>query len=279
VTKQEQRDRAARFLELHRGTRILVLPNAWDAASARIFEEAGFHAVGTTSAGIAYSLGFPDGEHAPFAEVVASVRRIVRAVRVPVSADIERGFGATPEEVEQNCGAMIDAGAVGVNLEDGTRDRDRPLVEISLECDKIRAAKRAAASAGSPLVVNARTDVFLDAVGEPSNRFDEAVRRCNAYREAGADCLFVPGVADVETIGRLVRTIHGPVNVLAGPATPPVPELSRLQVARLSLGSGPMRATLGLLRRIARELSESGTYEALTANAIPYAEANRLFEP
>jgi 2-methylisocitrate lyase-like PEP mutase family enzyme len=271
-----QSERAARFRALHHGPEILLLCNVWDAASARVVEEAGFPALATTSAGVSWSLGFADGEHAPFEEVLAAVRRIVRAAGVPVSADIEAGFGDTPKETAMSCLAVLEAGAVGVNLEDGTAGRDR-LIPIALHCEKIQAAKEAAAGAGGDLVVNARTDGFLDAIGDPQDRFEEAVRRSNAYREAGADCLFVPGVADEATIGRLVAAIGGPVNILAGPGTPPVATLARLGVARVSLGSGPMRATLGLLRRIARELLESGTCRAIQDEGIPYAEANRLF--
>lgn len=270
--EETQRERAARFLALHRGPDILLLCNAWDAASARVVEMAGFPAVATTSAGVANSLGFPDGEDAPFAEVVAAVRRIVAAVRVPVSVDIEAGFGQTPEETARSCRAIVEAGAVGVNLEDGTSGHAR-LTPVSLQCEKIRAVKETAAD----LVVNARADVYLDAIGDPESRFEETVLRCNSYREAGADCLFVPGVDDEATIGRLVEAIAGPVNILVRPGSPPVSSLARLGVARVSLGSGPMRATLGLLRRIARELLDSGTYTAVGSDAIPYAEANGLF--
>jgi 2-methylisocitrate lyase-like PEP mutase family enzyme len=271
-----QRDRAARFLALHAGPSILLLPNAWDAASARLVEEAGFPAVATTSAGVAFSLGFPDREQAPITLVLEAVGRIVRAVRVPVTADIEAGFGETAEEVARNCRAVLEAGAVGINLEDRSREPGR-LSDIAAASERIQAVKEAASRAGGALVVNARTDVFLGSIGEPGKRFDEAVRRSNAYRRAGADCLFVPGVSDEETIARLVEAIDGPLNILAVAGTPPVSRLSSLGVARLSLGSGPMRATLGLLRRIARELVETGTYDALTSGAIPYDEANRLF--
>jgi len=276
VTRPGQRERAARFLELHRGPRILLLPNAWDAASARLFEEEGFPAIGTTSAGVAYSLGFPDGQQAPFPEMVAAIERIARAVQVSVTADIESGFGESAEEVGENVRAVLEAGAVGVNLEDG-REGEDSLIPISLHSEKIRSAREAALAAGFALVVNARTDVFLDAIGDPTTRFDEAVARANAYRHAGADCLFVPGVTEAATIERLVRAIDGPLNVLAAAATPPISELERLGVARVSLGSGPMRATLALLRRIARELMDGGTYATLTEGTIPYAETNRLF--
>ena len=276
MTRPGQRERAARFLELHRGPRILLLPNAWDAASARLFEEEGFPAIGTTSAGVAYSLGFPDGQQAPFPEMVAAIERIARAVQVSVTADIESGFGESAEEVGENVRAVLEAGAVGVNLEDG-REGEDSLIPISLHSEKIRSAREAALAAGFALVVNARTDVFLDAIGDPTTRFDEAVARANAYRHAGADCLFVPGVTEAATIERLVRAIDGPLNVLAAAATPPISELERLGVARVSLGSGPMRATLALLRRIARELMDGGTYATLTEGTIPYAETNRLF--
>jgi 2-methylisocitrate lyase-like PEP mutase family enzyme len=209
--------------------------------------------------------------------MAAAVERIARAVRVPVTADIESGFGQTPKEVGENVRAMLEAGAVGVNLEDGTGEDASPLAPISLHSERIRTAREAGTAAGVDLVINARTDVYLDAVGEPATRFDEAVRRVNAYRKVGADCLFVPGVTDAETIERLVAAIDGPLNVLATSATPPVRELQRLGVARVSLGSAPMRATLGLLRRIARELHGTGTYDALTKGALTYPEANRLF--
>ncbi len=271
-----QRERAGRFLALHEGPDVLLLCNAWDAASARIVEDAGFPAVATTSAGVANSLGYADKENAPFDEVVAAVRRIAAAVRVPVSADIEAGFGETPRSVAESCLAILDAGAVGVNLEDRARESGR-LLEIELQCEKIRAVQAAVLRIGGCLVVNARTDVYLGSIGEPEGRFDETVRRCNAYRAAGADCLFVPGVAEEKTIAKLVEAIDGPLNVLAGPGTPPIARLAGLGVRRVSLGSGPMRATLAHLRRIARELIENGTYSAMTANTISYADVNELF--
>jgi 2-methylisocitrate lyase-like PEP mutase family enzyme len=267
---------ADRFLVLHQGPRILLLPNAWDAGSARLYEEAGFPAIGTTSAGIAFSRGLPDGERIAFREMIAAISRIAASVQIPVTADIEAGFGPTPEATAESCRAVLQAGAVGINLEDGSRDITRPLVDRALHSEKVRAAREAAAREKIHLVINARTDVFLRAVGEPGTRLDEALARINAYREAGADCLFVPGVSDAETIGKLVQGAGGPVNILGGPGAPSVGDLERLGVRRVSLGSGPMRSGLGLLRRMIAELQGPGTWQALEG-AIPYAELNKLF--
>lgn len=262
---------------MHRSPPMLVLANAWDAASARIFEVGGLPAIATTSAGVANALGYPDRQRVPFGEMLSVIERIVRAVRVPVSADIEAGYGETPEAVADHCRSVIAVGAVGVNLEDGSGVADRPLVDETLHCEKVRAVREASLREGVHLVINARTDVYLAGVGAPETRLSQAMRRANAYRRAGADCLFVPAVTDAATLGELVGGIEGPVNVLAGPGTPPVGELERLGVARVSLGSAPMRATLALLARLAAELRESGTFRTL-AEAIPYGEVNRLFE-
>lgn len=276
MSQLEQRAQAERFRALHQAPPILILMNAWDAASARIAETSGFPAVATSSAGIANALGYPDGEKLPLDAHLAMVRHVVRAVRVPVSVDFEAGYADTPAQVAGNCRRLLDTGAVGINLEDGTSDPQR-LVEPSLHVAKIRAIREMAAAAGVPLVINARTDVYLNAVGEPHSRFEHAVTRANAYRDAGADCLFVPGASDLPTIERLTKAMRGPVNVLAVAASPPIRELENAGVARVSLGSGPMRATLSVLRRIADELKETGTYRAFTEGVMTYAEANQLF--
>ena len=253
-----------------------MLPNAWDAGSARIFEHAGFQALGTTSAGVALSLGYPDGERVSRAEMLEAVRRIASAVAIPVTADLEAGYGPTVNDAVETARGAIAAGAVGMNFEDSTSD-DR-LVDLAAQVERIRAIRKLAEAEKIAFVLNARTDVFLLGVGEPAGRFDEAVRRANAYREAGADCLFVPGVTDAETIGRLVRAIKGPMNVLAGRGTPPTAELERLGVARVSIGGGPMRAALTLTLRIAQELAERGTYVSFTENTLPLRDFNRLFD-
>ncbi|HVC21356.1 MAG TPA: isocitrate lyase/phosphoenolpyruvate mutase family protein [Vicinamibacterales bacterium] len=271
-----QLQKAHDLLRRHAGPPILVLPNAWDAASARVFEAAGFPALATTSAGIAAARGYPDGAYIPRDDMIAVIARIAAAVDVPVTADIEHGYGGSVAEVVQTVEALLDAGAVGLNLEDAVPGLRGRLEAVGLQTEKIRAIRDLAVARAIPLVINARTDVFLDAVGDPAGRFDESVRRARAYRDAGADCLFVPGVRDAGTIERLVRAIGAPVNILAGAGAPPVAELARLGVARVSVGSGPMRATLGLLERIAVMLRDEGRYDAFVDGSLEYAAVNRL---
>jgi 2-methylisocitrate lyase-like PEP mutase family enzyme len=277
--KQSQAVLARQFLELHRGPKILVLPNAWDVASARIFEDAGFPAIGTTSAGVAFSLGFPDGQKIPREEMLAVVRRIAEAVEVPVTADVEAGFGSTPEEVADTARAVISSGAVGMNLEDGVEGKPDFLADVNFQKETIRAVLEAGASAGVPFVLNARTDIFLYGIGPAETRLARAIERLNAYHAAGAPALFAPGVKDKETIAQLARGLAGPLNILATIGTPPIADLQQLGVARVSVGSGPMRATLGFLGRMARQLREEGVFTLMTDGALPYADANRLFRP
>jgi len=272
---EQQAEKAAAFRAMHAGPGVLLLPNAWDAASARVFETAGFAAIATTSAGIAFSLGYPDGQRIPRQEMLGQIARIAGAVEVPVTADVEAGYGELPEDAAQTALEAIEAGAVGMNLEDATNDPQRPLLELSLQVERIHAVREAAGKSGVPLVLNARTDVFLLQVGPEEGLYDGALRRLSAFRDAGADCVFAPGLRDAATIGRLARDLKAPLNILAGPGSLPVPELAKLGVARVSVGSGAMRATLALLRRIATELKASGTY-SMMEDAISYAELNRM---
>jgi 2-methylisocitrate lyase-like PEP mutase family enzyme len=273
--QEDQKKKAKTFLALHSSGDPLILPNVWDVASARIVEDAGFPALATSSAGIAFSLGYPDGEKIPREEMLAAVARIARSAKVPVTADVEAGYGPTPADAARTAGAVLEAGAVGMNLEDATGDAEQPLVELPLQLEKIRAVRETAESLQVPLVLNARTDVYLLQVGAPGSRYDEALRRLRAFRDAGADCVFVPGLADAPTIARIVSDLQHPVNILAGPGSLSVPELRRLGVARVSLGSGPMRATLGLMRQLAQELKTEGTYQSLEG-APAHAEMNKL---
>lgn len=274
--RPDQSTLAERFRAMHHDATPLVLPNAWDVVSARLIEEAGFGAVATTSAGVAWSLGYPDGERIPRDEMLAAVARIARSVRVPVTADLEAGYGPRPEDAAATARGAVEAGAVGLNLEDGTGDPGHPLLELAAQVERVAAARAAADATGVRLVINARTDVFLAAVGAPESRLGEAVRRLAAYRDAGADCLFAPGVTDRETIGALVRELGAPVNILARKETPSVPELARLGVARVSLGPGLMTATLGVTRTLLTGLRERGAFDAVLAGAIPYPELQAL---
>jgi 2-methylisocitrate lyase-like PEP mutase family enzyme len=277
VAKTTQAELARQFLALHDGRKTLVLPNAWDVASAKIFEEAGFPAVGTSSAGVAFALGYPDGEKISRAEMLTVVHRIVEALSIPVTADMEAGYGTKPEEVAETAREVLAAGAVGMNLEDAVHDKPDSLADVNLHKEKIRAVAEVSASAGVPFVLNARTDVFLAGIGAPETRLAWTIERLNAYRDAGAQCLFAPGVKDNETIAQLASGVRGPLNILATAGTPPVADLEKLGVARVSVGSGPMRATLGLLARIARQLREEGSFSLMTDGAMTYGDANGLF--
>jgi 2-methylisocitrate lyase-like PEP mutase family enzyme len=277
MDRNTQRQKADAFRAMHDRRRILVIPNAWDAMSARIFEAAGFGAVATTSAGLAYSIGYPDGEAAPREEIIAAIARIARSIRVPLSADIESGFSRDTVELKPMIKAVIEAGAVGINLEDAIHGGAPQLHSQEDAVARIRAARAAADEAGVPLVINARTDVFLLGIGEKSTRFDHAVQRANAYRAAGADCLFVPGPADADLIRRLASAIDGPINVLARPGMPAASELEKLGVARVSVGSGPAHAAMTITRRIAEELLKDGSYSLFLApGTVTYQEANQL---
>jgi 2-methylisocitrate lyase-like PEP mutase family enzyme len=273
-----QKQKADAFRAMHHSQDPLVLLNVWDVASARIAEESGFPALATTSAGIAFARGYPDGQKIPREEMLAAISRIACAVRVPVTADMEAGYGNRPEDVASTARAVLEAGAVGLNLEDATGDPANPLVDLASQLEKIHAVRETAARLKVPLVLNARTDVYLLQLGDASMRYDETIRRLHAFREAGADCVFIPGLRDAPTIGRLVADLHCPVNILAVPGSPSVHELAALGVKRVSLGSGPMRATLGLLRRLSIELKGSGTYSAMDG-APSHAEMNALMNP
>jgi 2-methylisocitrate lyase-like PEP mutase family enzyme len=273
---QAQALKAEQLRKLHSGPKMLVLPNAWDVASARIVEDLGFPAIATTSAGIAATLGYPDGQKISRDEMLGVVARIAKAVHPPVTADVEAGYGVTVDDMTQTVKAVVAAGAVGINLEDVTSSDESSQVDLALQLDKIRAIRKATESLGVPLVLNARTDIYLIPIGPPESRFERTVERLRAYRDAGADCLFAPGLRDAETIAKLVRALNGPLNILITTGAPTLRELEKMGVARASAGSGVMRATLGLTRRIAKEMMEAGTYTAMLDGAVPFAQMNEM---
>jgi 2-methylisocitrate lyase-like PEP mutase family enzyme len=259
MEKSSQIAKAENFAAMHRGDEVLILPNAWDVASARVLVDAGFQAIATTSGGCAFSLGYCDGEHIGRDGMLEIVRRIANSVDVPVSADVEAGYGPTPEDVAATIRGVIEAGAVGANIEDTDKLNPGNLVAFDLAVSRIRAARKAADAAGVPVVINARVDGFHHGKGD--DVFNDVIRRANAYLEVGADCAFVPFISDGALIGRVAAAIDGPMNVLAGADTPPVPELKKLGVRRVTVGSNFAKAALTLVRKGAEELLTSGTYE------------------
>jgi 2-methylisocitrate lyase-like PEP mutase family enzyme len=271
-----QRAKAEAFRAMHDRSRILVLPNAWDAMSARVIEEAGARAIATTSAGVAFSVGYPDGEAMPRDEMIAAIARIARVVTIPVSADIESGFASDARELAEMIRRVIDAGAVGINLEDQIHDGTHSLYDLDTAVDRVRVAREAANSGGLPLVINARTDVYLLGIGEPDTRFEHAIRRANAYRKAGADCLFLPAVIRRADIERIVPALEGPLNLLAFPGLPTVSELEQLGVARVSVGTGLTLNAMSGLKKTVGELLGTGNYESFRASDVTFADANRL---
>jgi len=278
MNRDTQRAKAEAFRAMHDRSRILVLPNAWDAMSARVIEDAGARAIATTSAGVAFSVGYPDGEAIPRDEMISAIARIARVVTIPVTADIESGFAHDARGVAETVRRVIDAGAVGINLEDQVHDGTHSLYDLDVAVDRVRAAREAADSAGVPLVINARTDVYLLGIGEPDSRFEHAIRRANAYRKAGADCLFLPAVTRCADIERIVPALDGPLNLLAFPGIPTIAELERLGVARLSVGTGLTLGAMSALKKTVAELLSAGTYGSMLEDATTYADANRLME-
>ena len=276
-----QLEKGAHFARSHTEAGILVLPNAWDAGSAIVMAQAGFRAIATTSAGIAFTMGLPDGQHVGREAMLERVEQIVTAVPVPVSADLEAGYGPAPEDVAATVRGALRAGAVGCNIEDASGDPDEPLFDIELACDRIRAATEVAQRANQPFVLNARTDPYLVRAGTGAQNFAEAVRRANAYRAAGAHCLFVPGSLDSDTIARLAREIDGPLNVLgarAGSASAlTIAQLESLGVKRVSVGGSLSAAVLTFVGEKMRELSEKGTF-AYAPGAWSNAQINAVME-
>lgn len=261
---------SATFRELHAPGRLLLLPNAWDAGSARIIEECRATAIATTSSGLSWARGYPDGSALPMPVLLAAVREIVRAVRIPVSADVEAGYSDDPARVGEVVAAVIDAGAVGINLEDGGDPPD-------LLCAKIEAVKAAAARGGVDLFVNARTDVYLKRLVPAERALETTLERSRRYREAGCDGVFVPRLVEPEAIRAIVAGIAPlPLNLLISPGLAPAAELSALGVRRLSVGGAIASAALGTVRHLASTFLSDGRSEALLGQGVDYAELNAL---
>jgi len=276
-----QQQRADTLHRLHHDARgPLVLVNAWDAASARLLERAGAGVIATTSAGMAWSLGYADGEQLPRDEFIAACARICRVAgeATPVSVDIERGFGRSTDEVCTLVHTLMELGVVGINIEDGVEPATRRLRPPDALCERIAALRAVAERSQLRLFINARTDVYFAAADDPAGRFDAALQRALAFAAAGADGIFVPGLDQLDEIGRFARAIELPLNIYAGyPGVPSVAELAAAGVRRVSLGCGPLQSALGLLSRIADETFALGRYDEMSRGMASASELNRLF--
>ncbi len=277
-----QKEKAEMFLKYHQDKEILVLLNSWDRGSSKLIEACGYKAIATTSMGIAASLGYPDCEVIQLSEMIEVVTGIVSAVQVPVTVDIEAGYGDNLKEIIHSVNKIIATGIVGINIEDSI-DLNPALIDEVEFCERISAIRSLSDSLGFHLVINARTDSFYTSSGSLQEKLSESIKRGNKYLDAGADCVFIQPVWEKETISTLVREINGPINILSNPGIgaglpPSVRELQDLGVARLSLGSGLMKATLALIKKVADELLEKGTYNILSDTMTPLPNASLAYK-
>ena len=277
-----QKEKAEIFLKFHQDKEILVLLNSWDIGSSKLIEACGYKAIATTSMGIAASLGYPDSQVIQLSEMIEVITGIVNAVQVPVTVDIEAGYGNNQNEIIDSVNKIIATGIVGINIEDSI-NLNPVLIDEMEFCERIAAIRALSDSLGFHLVINARTDSFYTSLGSTKEKVSESIKRGNKYREAGADCIFVQPVWGKETISTLVKEINAPINILANPSIggglpPSVRELQDLGVARLSLGSSLMKAALALIKKVADELSEKGTYNILADSLTPLPDAAMAYK-
>jgi 2-methylisocitrate lyase-like PEP mutase family enzyme len=265
-----QSERTAAFRALHAAGQMLVLPNAWDAASARAVQEAGAAAIATSSAALAWCHGHADGETIPAEVLTTAIREIIRVVTVPVTVDSEAGYSRDPAEVAEFVCALIDLGVAGINLEDGTDSPD-------LLAAKIKAIKASATAKHADIFINARADVYLRNLAPGTAKLAEAIRRGKLYRDAGADGLFVPSLTDLAGIGEIVHAVHLPLNCLIQKALPDIAALKEAGVRRVSAGAGISRAAYGAASRATKMLLNDGKYDAIFASSGDCPEFNKLF--
>ncbi|MET0274212.1 MAG: isocitrate lyase/phosphoenolpyruvate mutase family protein [Phenylobacterium sp.] len=266
----DQKSKAEAFRALHKGPDILVLPNGWDAASVALMADAGARAVATSSAAVAWAHGYPDGDVLPFAIAVQAIAEMARALPVPLTADIEGGYTDDLGELADNISRVIEAGAVGVNLEDGSRDPD-------LHARKVEAARKAADKTGVPLFINARVDVYLRGLAEGEAAFVESVRRAGLYQAAGADGIFVPGPNEDELVGRLAGAIALPLNLMGRAGLSKAKRLQALGVRRVSSGARPFRAAYSALNRAMIAFLAEGDADALAKLDVDLGDLNKRF--
>lgn len=282
MVSNSQKEKAELFLKFHQDKEILVLLNSWDIGSSKLIEASGYKAIATTSMGIAASLGYPDCQVIQLSEMIEAITGIVNNVQSPVTVDIEAGYGNDLNEIIDSVKKIIATGIVGINIEDSI-DLSPILTDEMEFCERISAIRALSESLGFHLVINARTDSFYTSTGSPREKLSESIRRGNKYREAGADCIFIQPVWEKEMISALVNEIDAPINILSNPGIgagipPSVSELQDLGVSRLSLGSGLMKATLALIKKVADELSEKGTYNILLDALTPLPDAAMAYK-
>ena len=261
---------AKTFHSLHEQNNILILPNAWDAGSAKVIEDAGAKAIATSSAGVAWALGYPDGDILSPKMLADLTARITDAITVPLSVDFEGGYSKNPQKVAENLKAIIDAGAVGINIEDGEGTPE-------LLAKKIEKARQAAERLGVDVFINARTDVYLAEIGAPESRVGETIERAARYRDAGADGLFVPGLSEVSDIKAIAPEIKMPLNVMAVPDLAPAVELKEIGVSRLSSGTGIPQTVWGRVAELAKGFLATGSSKPMFENSMPYGKLQKLF--
>lgn len=268
---------ANRFQEMHRHDKMFILPNAWDVGSAVIYEKLNFPAVGTTSAGFAYSLGYSDGEKIDFEHIVQTVNKITQRISIPVSVDIELGYADTIDEVVENVTKIIEAGAVGINIEDGYTKPTPHLESLDLQIEKIHAISTLREKLGIPFVINARTCVYFIKAGKGEERLSIAIKRGKAYHKSGADCIFIPGALEECDLLKLIENIPSPINILATPKTNNLEDLKRMGVRRLSLGSAPVRSAYSNLIETTKQIMDDNKISKLLDHDFSYEIANKLF--
>ena len=273
-----QRDKAETLRSLHGNGRLLILTNVWDPIGARIVEAAGLPAVATASAAISASLGYQDGERLARSTMIAAVARVAQAVDVPVSADMERGYGESPEELAETIRLLVAAGAVGLNIEDSLGDTHE-LRALDEQCARIRTVREVALAEGVPLVINGRTDAFFAPGLDGREQLEEAVRRAEAYAGAGADCIYPIGPGDRATVTALRARIRAPLNILAAPGAMSLRELQDAGIERASFGPGLFRAALKRFTDNVAELAAFGSYECIARDTMSRADAYRYLRP
>src|SRR6266850_3449607 len=261
---------AGTFHSLHKQDNILILPNAWDAGSAKVIEDAGAKAIATSSAGVAWALGYPDGDVLPPRMLADLTARITDVIRIPLSVDVEGAYTKNPAKVAENLKPIIDAGAVGINIEDGEGTPE-------LLAKKIEKARQAAERSGVDVFINARTDVYLAEIGAPENRVGETIERAARYRDAGADGIFVPGLSEASDIKAIAPEIKMPLNVMAVPDLAPAKELKALGVRRLSSGTGIPQTIWSRVAELAKGFLATGSSKPMFENSMPYGKLQKLF--